>query len=64
MARKSKQIKTVDELARELRKAYFNQWRKNNPERVKKHNEDYWRNLALKTRQEEEAAQNDAKTDD
>ena len=59
-----KKIMTLDELAREARRNYFAQWRKNNPEKVKQHNTTYWTRLAAKLKQQGEAVFNDTKTDD
>ena len=38
----------VEALAREERLNYFKDWRKRNPDKVKKHNSTYWRKKALK----------------
>ena len=38
--------KTVDALARTERLNYFRQWRASNKDRVKKHNENYWKRKA------------------
>ena len=59
----SKKPMTLDELAKAMRRNYFNQWRKNNPERVKQHSAAYWQRKAMKE-QQKEAALNDTKTDD
>ena len=32
----------VEELARKERQEYFRKWRRENPQKVKKHNQDYW----------------------
>ena len=29
------------------RRAYYRKWRKENPDKVKRHNENYWRKRAL-----------------
>ena len=42
-----KELKKLDELAREKKNAYARKWRKNNPKRTKKHLETYWRKKAL-----------------
>lgn len=34
--------KTIEEIAREERLAYFRNWRANNREKVKQHNQNYW----------------------
>ena len=41
----------VDELARVERLEYFRQWRAANPEKVKQHNKNYWKNRAIKKQQ-------------
>jgi len=33
---------TPEELARQLRREYHKQWRKNNPDKVKANTENYW----------------------
>ena len=33
----------IDEIIKEERKQYYKKWRANNPDKVKKHNSDYWR---------------------
>ncbi|MCL1858270.1 MAG: hypothetical protein FWF92_03455 [Oscillospiraceae bacterium] len=35
--------KTIDEIIKEEKKQYYKKWRENNPDKVKKHNSDYWR---------------------
>ena len=47
--------KELEEAAAQARRDYVNQWRKNNPEKVKKYNADYWRRKAEKNRKEAEA---------
>ena len=54
--------KKLEVAAQEEKREYFRQWRKNNPDRVKKHNENYWRKRAEK-RLETEAKDNAASTD-
>ena len=34
--------KTIEQLATEEKKAYFKEWRKANPEKTKKYQNDYW----------------------
>jgi len=53
--------KTLDDLSKEARRNYFKKWRKENPERVKKHNAAYWIRVA---QAKQEAASHDTKTDD
>ena len=50
--------KELEEAAAQARRDYVNQWRKNNPEKVKKYNADYWRRKAEKNRKEAEANEN------
>jgi len=42
------QKKTLEELAREERNAYFKEWRAKNKNKVKQHNANYWKNRAAK----------------
>ena len=51
--------KTIEELAREERLAYFREWRANNKDKVKKHNTTYWQNRAKRRLAEREANQNE-----
>lgn len=39
-------MKTIEELAREVRNAYHREWRKKNPDKVKRNLENYWRRKA------------------
>lgn len=57
----NKQQKTVEEIAREERLAYFREWRANNKDKVKKHNATYWEKRAKRIIAEREAKQNEAK---
>ena len=50
--------KELEEAAAQARRDYVNQWRKNNPEKVKKYNAAYWRRKAEKNRKEAEANEN------
>jgi uncharacterized short protein YbdD (DUF466 family) len=54
--------KKLEAVAQEEKREYFRQWRKNNPDRVKKHNENYWRKRAEK-RLKAEAKDNAASTE-
>jgi len=54
--------KKLEAVAQEEKREYFRQWRKNNPDRVKKHNENYWRKRAEK-RLKAEAKDNTASTE-
>ena len=57
----NKQQKSVEEIAREERLAYFREWRANNKDKVKKHNATYWEKRAKRIIAEREAMQNEAK---
>ena len=46
--------KNMDELARQERLEYYRKWRAANKEKVKQHNQNYWRHKAKK-RMEKEA---------
>lgn len=46
--RKGNEIKTVEELAREVRNEYHRKYRAANPERIKKIQEGYWKRKAEK----------------
>ena len=51
--------KTIEELAREERLAYFREWRANNKDKVKQHQATYWQRRAERTIAEREAKNND-----
>lgn len=34
--------KKLEKAVQEEKREYFRRWRKNNPDKVKKHNENYW----------------------
>ena len=51
--------KTIEELAREERLAYFREWRANNKDKVKQHQATYWQRRAERTIAEREAKKND-----
>ena len=55
----NKQQKSVEEIAREERLAYFREWRANNKDKVKKHNATYWEKRAKQRIAEREAKNND-----
>lgn len=38
--------KDIDQAITEARREYFRKWRKNNPDKVRKHNENFWRKKA------------------
>lgn len=48
-------MKSIEELAREERLAYFREWRANNKDKVKKHNATYWEKKAKLKLAESEA---------
>ena len=54
----NKQQKSVEEIAREERLAYFREWRANNKDKVKKHNATYWEKRAKRIIAEREAKNN------
>ena len=37
-----------NELYRNIKKAYYKEWRKNNKDKIKKHNETFWKKQAEK----------------
>ena len=55
----NKQQKSVEEIAREERLAYFREWRANNKDKVKQHQATYWQRRAERTIAEREAKNND-----
>ena len=57
----NKKQKSVEEIAREERLAYFREWRANNKDKVKKHNATYWEKRAKRIIAEREAKQIEAK---
>ncbi len=50
-------MKTIEELAREERLAYYKKWRAKNKDKIKQHNANYWRKKA-------EQRQGESNTDD
>ena len=46
--------KTIEEMARDERLAYFKEWRANNKDRVKKYNTAYWEKRAARKNEEKE----------
>ena len=54
--------KKLEAAAQKEKREYFRRWRKNNPDKVKRHNENYWRKRAEK-RLEVEAKDNAASTE-
>ena len=42
MKKQKKQQKELLQKAREMRNAYYREWRKRNPEKVKQYQENYW----------------------
>ncbi len=51
--------KTLEEIAREERNAYFREWRSKNKDKVKATNKRYWRNRVEKKLSEEKGEHND-----
>ena len=45
---KSNEIKMLEALVMEERKAYFKAWRAKNKDKVKMHNQNYWMNRVRK----------------
>lgn len=45
--------KQIEIAAKEERLRYFREWRKNNPDKVKQHNRNYWEKKALQKMEEE-----------
>lgn len=41
-------ISAIDDKAAEIRRDYYRQWRAANKERIKQHNQNYWRKKASK----------------
>lgn len=46
--------KTIEEMARDERLAYFKEWRANNKDKVKKYNTAYWEKRAARKKEEKE----------
>jgi|GEM_PF-1452158 len=44
---------TLEKLAKERQNAYMKKWRSENKDKVKRHNENYWKNRVLKELQKE-----------
>lgn len=47
--------KRLDELARETRAAYYREWRRKNPDKVRENNRRYWQRRAARLAAEKEA---------
>lgn len=47
------EVKSIEELAREERLAYFRAWRAANKDKVKQHNQNYWLRKAEKRIEED-----------
>ncbi len=47
--------KDIDKAITEARREYFRKWRKNNPDKVRKHNESFWRKKAQQLIEKEKA---------
>ncbi len=48
------QDKLLDDIARQERIEYYRQWRQKNKDKVKKHQETYWKKRATKKLNEQE----------
>ena len=46
--------KQLSKEANAARNAYFREWRKKNPEKMKKYQENYWKKKAQEMREQEE----------
>ena len=46
--------KKISQEAREVRNAYYREWRKKNPEKMKQYQENYWKKKAQKMQEQEE----------
>lgn len=46
-------MEDIKELAQKERQEYFRNWRKQNPDKVKKHNENYWMRKAAQRVEEQ-----------
>lgn len=42
----------IKERVKEVRRAYYKEWRKKNPDKVKAHNQNYWAKQAVKKESE------------
>lgn len=51
--------KSIEEIAREERLAYFKEWRANNKDRVKRYNATYWQKRAAEKAKAKENGIND-----
>ena len=58
----NKQQKSVEEIAREERLAYFREWRAKNKDKVKKHNATYWEKRAIRRIEAERGVKNENKS--
>lgn len=54
----------VNEMARIERREYYRRWRANNPDKVKKHNENYWKKVAERKLKEEKRKNDRSKRND
>lgn len=48
----TQQKRNAEEAARQVRNAYYRQWRANNRDKVKRYNADYWARKAAKNGEE------------
>ena len=49
--------KDLSQEVKEARNAYYREWRKKNPEKMKRYQENYWKKKAQEMREEEENEQ-------
>ena len=52
--------KDLSQEAKEARNAYYREWRKKNPEKMKRYQENYWKKKAQEIQEEEEEKQANA----
>lgn len=50
---KNNEISEKEKKYSDIKKAYYKEWRKNNKDKVKKHNETFWKKQAEKLKQKE-----------
>lgn len=49
-----KRLASISDEAREAQRAYFREWRKKNPDKIREKNRRYWEKKAEKAKQEEQ----------
>ncbi len=50
----------MDNLAREMKREYYREWRAANRDKIKQYNETYWRKKALERKNERQSGKEDA----